>query len=82
MTFTATPSSEIVRHANREMLRYAIARQITCLTTNALLDLRDAVAFTAPGAQTYVVTGAVWDAAEANFHATYPGAEVIDGRTL
>ncbi len=50
---------------NREALRYAVTRRITCPQSGAVLDVRTAVYFriAAPGGATggEVVTGEVWD---------------------
>lgn len=75
---------------NREVLRAAVMRQITCPRSGAVLDVRTAVYYrvTAPGGSTGAdcVTGEAFDVMEEQLRDTCTRKnielEVIDGRKL
>ncbi|MFU8873227.1 hypothetical protein [Micromonospora sp. SL4-19] len=74
---------------NREVLRHAVMRQITCERTGQVLDVRTAVLVTwirGDSRSAVAVTGEAWDEVAAHVQAKVAdlGAEleVIDGRTL
>ncbi|MFI7283103.1 hypothetical protein ACIBOV_22865 [Micromonospora chersina] len=74
---------------NREVLRHAVMRQITCERTGQVLDVRTAVMVTwikGDSRSAVVVTGEAWDEVGESVRAKVAelGAEleVIDGREL
>ncbi|MFR9780430.1 hypothetical protein ACL02O_30825 [Micromonospora sp. MS34] len=85
----ADSEEEREAHLNREVLLYAVQRQIQCQRTGAILDVRTAVlATTVLGDKrgSWVLTGEAWDEMEewTRAKAAEIGAtlEVIDGRKL
>ncbi|MEU7570308.1 hypothetical protein [Micromonospora sp. NPDC049240] len=77
------------RIVNRETLRYAVSRAITCRASGRILDVRTAVyAAIKHGGETsaVVIDGEVWDRIRADLEvlALSKGAEleIIDGRKL
>lgn len=76
----------IEKMADREILRYAVQREIFCPVSGKILDVRRSVLLMGEGIKTYVVHADVWD--EIGYAAldacTEQGltAEVYDGREL
>ncbi|MCP2341145.1 hypothetical protein [Actinomadura rupiterrae] len=70
----------------RELLRFAVQRQIACPITGEVLDVANAVLVDATdhGGAMVVVTGEAWDQHEQTIRAKLGGtrADVHDGRRL
>jgi len=79
-------SNTMERMADREILRYAVQREIFCPATGRILDVRDAVLLMGDGIKARVICAEVWDeighVALEGCEAAGLVAEVYDGRVL
>lgn len=76
----------IERMADREILRYAVQREIFCPASGKILDIRRAVLLMGEGIKARVVHADVWDEHEGKILAAIDEQgltpEVYDGREL
>lgn len=67
---------------DKQLLRWAVGREISCRGCGAILDVRRAVLADSPTVGSVVVCGTCWDKAGEHVRATCPDVEVTDGRKL